>query len=375
MCFRFAFQQREMLRKKRDESYSSMKKLPTDWTNSSKLILSNPVMLDYNKFIISIQKDEGPLSTENREDGLYEYNVNTDNWCLFIKYPIQFASKRIKSLLINKKSNESYLCGSNTLIILNYKTQKYEIYKNNDIGNNPTAIMINSQFCLITFQQQEIQNIDNKICHLLWDKNDKKFNKLLYDVSYLYTHTKFLHIKYKHKIFMFCELNELPEAEVNGVDDSGTLCVLSYDLNQNKMNSNIKWNLLDVKFPDLPPIDNMNILLTNNKKYILFFGEPSIFSSDGIYGLELDTMKFKYSNLGHPNNWSYHTISITIPSIKNLLIFGFIRKLNIYFSKDIIQLIQVWYNEEKTNCIYLIGSFEMKAINSQTLINTLQTKT
>eukprot|EP01084_Bolivina_argentea_P167352 290462_1 len=332
------------------ESLSSMPGTP----------FSNPVKINEYEFIFAIYNEHVLLNYNS----IYCYNIKTNKWREFLKYPDKFHLDPDGPIIYNNKTNELYLI--NGLIKdINNPWNSHPTFATVKLNSDHTNL--ENKWHFIESTRQEFSGssiIINNMLHCFGGGNNRK-----------------------HRIY---KLNEKKEIIKNEIYDFSSWSIgnvqhgLIYISNENRI---LLFGGMDI--PNYPyafdTIWNYNILnkqwsfingirlpfkmygfghiLSADQKCIILFGggkerqnnandiyvmENGYEFIDNIFVIELDRMRIRESKIICPKKGIFHAISMV--NNNNILVNGFMREVGRMYGLnmclDIYNLMNIWYKEQ-----------------------------
>eukprot|EP01084_Bolivina_argentea_P251776 422425_1 len=266
---------------------------------------STPLILNNNEFILVTAKwINWKTCSTNKGDGIYKYNIQTNQWIKIFNY------------------NEEFFCAAHgaTLVTPNiyaysWDCRLFAINLNNNKVETLSTTMPPSSFPIIL-------NINGKLHvsggastryngHSIFDIENKSLNEIRQIDAALQVQS-LLWIKSRHSIFLF------------GVKDN-SLIMEEFSLCNNS------WNRLNIYIPSnfTTHLFYYNAVTTKNVDYCFIFGGYDLDSGsygDNISILEVKTMKFRNCNIKCPKEGTFHAVMVNNEYSDKLLSCGFINQ-------------------------------------------------
>ncbi len=332
-------------------SYNIM--LPADNQNKSEIRCDFPLFI-YVSCPVFINRDEFVVAPfTNTASCLYKYNINTNKWAEYIKYPWNLESEN-HSLTYNRHLNELYLYGKeSSLIIINLDTEQFIVKKSLiTTGLLPSSIMVNNQYHIIGGTQNT--------SHYTYNATLNSFESIhtFNDWAKGNCNNGLIHIQSKDILLLFGGYDPGQSGRFNKM--------WSYDLKGKQ------WNSFGATLPY--EMQSFGYILTKNERYVIIFGGIAEDSSDlsGIYFLDLKDLKWYQCQQQLPLAGMCYAASYSEKE-DDLLVYGYIRefmkKMEMNIPMDIYQLVLNKYKREFVHILSRHGANHQK-IEIQHILNT-----
>lgn len=243
--------------------------------------LSNLVRLNDNEYIVAPWNSfsDDMEEKEMKNNGIYKYNVNENEWRLFILYPKEFISE-YQNMSIDYDQQIIYLLNDAGIWRIDIATKKFECFGLENECCGALTFIVDSK-CNIFWG-----NNSNK--HLLWNDND---TKIVYEFEELKKGMISFGIVYNSKEGYFLLFGGFKGKELGRSDE-----IWKYSLNGKK------WEKLELTMPD--KMQSFGCVITLNCKHVLIFGGTDskgfVGGNDKIYILDLVEMEWSLSKIPCP---------------------------------------------------------------------------
>eukprot|EP01084_Bolivina_argentea_P153177 267094_1 len=294
---------------------------------------------------------------------LMQYNVITNQWIEWIKYPLGDMLFNAAPA-IHHKLKQIFIFDpeEHQMWKIHYDTQDIEIFDDIKLNRHSHSIAEKCK-CLFINDQLHIIGGKSNRKHLIYDENTKIFN-----LCHTFDDFEFRYLNPKH-----IGLIHLPESKqiilISGHDHSRrqfwskSCSIYSFSISLNK------WENMYIDFP----IDlyNFGYCVSFDEKYIILLGgwNSERVCYNMIHVIDMEKYKVQESKIKCPVSTplKYNAIIMRDSVRENLIVFVFFRRswkecnmeCDMFPPRYIIQLIQLWFVDE---CIHLL-QFDEFAIN------------
>eukprot|EP01084_Bolivina_argentea_P275364 469591_1 len=296
---------------------------------------SNPVIINQSEIVIAPHTNG--CSEDQEPDFISKYNVNSNTWSKFIKYPPNFHSKH-QSMCLNDKTNELYLYGSKpTMLKINIATKETKIISDGLVraGMYSPTCFINNQFHLIGGHKNSR--------HFVFNEDEHKFAEIFHFKEWIVGNIDpgLVNITFQKKLLLFGGYDFGEQATLDSI------WMFDYSTNESMQKG---WNKMNnIKLPK--GTLNSGYTMSNDQQYVFIFGGSDGDENylDDIYILnisDINNMYIEKSGVTCPVKDLFHAMVMPKNPMDGALVCGYIRycmnDLKIDIPDDMVRILVKW---------------------------------